>query len=92
MVGEKQVLEAFQLANDAQNTADKALSQIEGHEKVCAERYKNITDRMASIPKIYDSINALQKTANLAIGMSIGFTGVSTVIGMVILVMKLVGK
>jgi predicted Zn-dependent protease len=84
--------EVSKMAYAAEKKASEALYQIEGHEEICAERYKNITDRMASIPKIYESINSLQKTANLAIGMSLGFTGVSTILGMAFLIMRLIGK
>lgn len=55
------LLNVRDIAMMAQNTADQALLGISSHEKVCAERYTNIKDRLSGIPRLFEIIESGKK-------------------------------
>ncbi|MGN5375787.1 hypothetical protein [Sphingomonas hankookensis] len=41
--------DALQMARGADGKADRALQAVDSHEDICAERYKNINDKVAAV-------------------------------------------
>jgi hypothetical protein len=56
-MSEGKIFEVSSMAQAAKTEADKALNAINTHEKICAERYRNITDTMAAMNT---AINSMQ--------------------------------
>lgn len=75
---------------EARHLAENAMLQITAHERLCSERYNNITNQLKSLPDIYKTLNTLSGTANKAVGMWIGLTGLSLIVGAIYTVMKLI--
>ena len=49
------------IARTALKTANKAMSKITDHEKVCAERYEVIATQLEAIPHIQDTLSPLRE-------------------------------
>ncbi len=75
---------------EARHLAENAMLQITAHERLCSERYNNIANQLKSLPDIYKTLNTLSGTANKAVGMWIGLTGLSLIVGAIYTVMKLI--
>lgn len=74
---------------EARHLAENAMLQITAHERLCSERYNNIANQLKSLPDIYKTLNTLSGTANKAVGMWLGLTGLSLIVGAIYTVMKL---
>lgn len=68
---------------EARHLAETAIAKVTAHERLCSERYNNIANQLKSLPDIYKTLNALSATANKAVGMWLGLTGVSVLIGII---------
>lgn len=75
---------------ESRHLAENAMLQITAHERLCSERYNNIANQLKSLPDIYKTLNTLSGTANKAVGMWIGLTGLSLIVGAIYTVMKLI--
>lgn len=75
---------------EARHLAENAMLQITAHERLCSERYNNIANQLKSLPDIYKTLNTLSGTANKAVGMWLGLTGLSLIVGAIYTVMKLI--
>ncbi len=51
---DNEILAVRDMAMAAQKMADQAMTGISSHELVCAERYTNIKDRLAGIPRLFE--------------------------------------
>ena len=96
---ERHLAETTRVANDAHgiavaadHKAERAHDSILSHEKVCAERYANITNQLKAIPDIYKGINELSRKVYTGIGVCIGVTSLFAVVGSIVGILKLVGK
>ena len=87
---ENMVVAAQRDSMEARHLAENAMLQITAHERLCSERYNNIANQLKSLPDIYKTLNTLSGTANKAVGMWIGLTGLSLIVGAIYTVMKLI--
>lgn len=69
--------------NDAEHKASDALNTITKHEEICELRYANINVKLNMLDTIQQSMTALNRTANIAIGAWLGTLGLATVLGIV---------
>lgn len=86
---EDMVAVAKREASEARNLAEKAMSQIVSHESLCSERYNNISKQLNSLPDIYKTLNNLSATANRAVGMWLGVTGIGVIVGIFYTLIKI---
>lgn len=57
--------------SDAQIKAEKAMDGVTSHERLCAERYANIQDRLGGIPRLFDKIDSLKMLVYIGMGFCI---------------------
>lgn len=83
---------ALAKANDALHAAGKVEQAQEDHEKLCAERYKNIYDKINCLPDIFTAINRLNAIANRAIGLWMFIPALGAVVAIVVGIVEVVRR
>ena len=86
---ENMILAAQKDSTEARRIAEDAAHKVVSHEQLCSERYANIATQLKGLVDINKSLMSLTATANKAIGMWLGLTGISIIIGAVYTVYKL---
>lgn len=49
--------------------ADQAFGSISSHERLCAERYDNIKERLSGIPRLFEAMDGLKKWVYIGMGI-----------------------
>lgn len=62
---------AHDVATEAKHDAEKATMSIEAHEKICAERYAGINEKLADVKRAQSLSASDQKTVNTSISVSL---------------------
>lgn len=58
--------------SNAQHTADRVALSVSAHEILCAERYKNIQDRMSAIPRLFEMLEKTRNMVYIGVGIWVG--------------------
>lgn len=73
---------------EAKHMAATAQANVTAHEQLCAERYRNINEKMTAIPDIYKSLGVIKSLVYIGVGI---WVGVPAVLGIIATIYKLTG-